>query len=103
MPGRKAAYEAILHAVHEPEARARYSLRERLPQMQHPILVVWGDNAVGIPLRHGIEAFQLAPNGRLAVTYGGDHSAMGLTPREFETQAIQFLSAPEVAVSPKPA
>lgn len=102
MPGRKAANEAMLHAVHDPDTRAKYSLRDKLPDMKHPILVVWGDNAPGIGLQYGIEAFQLAPNGRLAVTYGGNHSPMGLTPREFESQAIQFLTEGEVAVSPKP-
>ena len=101
MPGRKEAVEAMLHVVHNQDLRAKYSLRDKLPQMQHPILVVWGDNASGIPLQYGIEAFQLAPNARLAVIHGGDHSPMGCTPREFESQAVRFLTAPEVAAITK--
>lgn len=101
--GRKESYEAVLHEVHNPELRAKYSLRDKLPAMQHPILVVWGDNAVGIPLTYGLEAFQLAPNARLAVIHGGDHSPMGLTPRDFESQVIRFLTAEDVPAVPKPA
>lgn len=103
MPGRKESNEAILHEIHDPANREKYSLREKLPIMQHPVLVVWGDDAAGILLKYGIEAFQLAPNGRLAVIHGGDHSPMGLTPREFESQAIRFLTAPEIPAVQKPA
>jgi 2-hydroxy-6-oxonona-2,4-dienedioate hydrolase len=97
LPGRAAAYEGVLHAVHDEDARAAFSLRDRLPNMQQPVLVVWGDNAPGIKLQYGIEAFQLAPNGRLVVTYGGNHSAMGFTAREFESAAISFLGEETVA------
>jgi pimeloyl-ACP methyl ester carboxylesterase len=102
LPGRKQSYEALLHAVHDPDLRKQYSLRERLPSMQQPILVVWGDDATGIPLVYGLEAFQLAPNARLAVIHGGNHSPMGVTPREFEMQAVRFLTEPEVKAVPKP-
>ncbi|MGE0060095.1 MAG: alpha/beta fold hydrolase [Dehalococcoidia bacterium] len=103
LPGRKESYEAVLHEVHNPDLRAKYSLRDKLPSMQQPILVVWGDNAVGIPLTYGFEAFQLAPNARLAVIHGGDHSPIGITPRDFESQAIRFLTTEDVAAVPKPA
>ena len=69
---------------------------DKLPKMQHPILVCWGDDAPGIRLQYGIEAFQLAANGRLVVTYGGDHSAMGFNAREVESQIVAFLTDKEV-------
>lgn len=103
LPGRKEAYEAIIHEMHDPDMRAKYGLHDKLPAMQHPVLVVWGDDATGIPLVYGLEAFKLAPNGRLAVIHRGDHSPMGLTPREFEAQAIRFLTEPEIKAVPKPA
>jgi pimeloyl-ACP methyl ester carboxylesterase len=99
MPGRKEAYEGVLHEVHNEDNRAKYSLREKLPEMQQPILVVWGDDAPGIKLQYGIEAFQLAPKGRLVVLYGGNHNAMAFRPREFETQAITFLTEEDVAAA----
>ena len=95
-PGRLAAYEALRAAVLDEGAREAYSLRDKLPGMQHPVLVCWGDDAPGIRLQYGLEAFNLAPNGRLVVTYGGDHSAMGFNAREVESQAIAFLTDPEV-------
>jgi pimeloyl-ACP methyl ester carboxylesterase len=103
LPGRKQSNEAVLHAVHDPALREKWGLRDKLPGMQLPVLVVWGDDAAGIPLTYGFEAFRLAPNGRLAVIHGGNHSPMGLTPREFESQAIRFLTAPEVPAVAKPA
>jgi pimeloyl-ACP methyl ester carboxylesterase len=101
--GRKESYEAVLHQIHDPANRQQNSLRDKLPVMQHPVLVVWGDDAAGIGLTHGFEAFRLAPNGRLAVIHGGNHSPMGLTPREFESQTIRFLTEPEVAAVTRPA
>lgn len=95
-PGRHEAYRALAAVIQDDANRQKYSLRDKLPLMQQPILVVWGDNAPGIGLQYGIEAFQLAPNGHLVVTLGGDHNAMAFTPREFESQAIAFLTEPEV-------
>ena len=95
-PGRQDAYEALRAAVLDETARETYSLRDKLPDMMHPILVCWGDNAPGIRLQYGIEAFNLAPNGRLVVTYGGDHSAMGYNAPEISSQAVLFLSDKEV-------
>jgi pimeloyl-ACP methyl ester carboxylesterase len=95
-PGRLEAYRALTAVIQDDANRKEYSLRDKLPSMQQPILIVWGDNAPGIRLEYGLEAFQLAPNARLVVTYGGDHNAMGFTPHEFESQAIAFLTEPEV-------
>lgn len=95
-PGREAAYRALQAEILDEGNRATYSLRDKLPQMQQPILVCWGDNASGIRLRYGLEAFELAPNARLVVTYGGDHNPMGFTAREFEAQVAAFLTDPEV-------
>ena len=95
-PGRQAAYRSLVEAVHDPDARIKYSLRDKLPSMQQPVLVVWGDDAPGIALQYGLEAFDLAPNGRLAIIFNGNHSPMGFAPREFEAQAKAFLTQDEV-------
>ncbi len=95
-PGRLEAFRALTAVIQDPESREKFSLRSRLPEMSMPILVVWGDDAPGIRLQYGIEAFELAPNGRLAIIYGGNHNAMAFGPREVEAQMIAFLTAEEV-------
>ena len=96
LPGRKEAYQAIQRHITDLDVRDRYSLRRFLPAMQLPILVCWGDDNSGIRVRYGIEAFWLAPNARLSITYGGDHSAMGFAPREFERAVRDFLTTDEL-------
>jgi pimeloyl-ACP methyl ester carboxylesterase len=100
-PGRLDAYRALRSVGEDESNREKYSLRDKLPGMPHPILVIWGDNAPGIRLQYGIEAFQLAPNARLVVTLGGDHNAMAFTPREVESQVVAFLTAPEIKQAKK--
>jgi pimeloyl-ACP methyl ester carboxylesterase len=97
LPGRREAYEGARATIFNPEERQKYSLRDKLPKMEMPILMAWGDNGGGVvTLQHGLEAFQLAPNARLVITYGGDHNAAGFTKPAFQPQAIQFLTDPEV-------
>lgn len=96
LPGRKEAYQAIQRHILDLDVRDQYSLRRFLPSMQLPILVSWGDDNSGIRVRYGIEAFWLAPNARLSIAYGGDHSAMGFAPREFERAARDFLTTEEL-------
>lgn len=94
--GRAEEYGKAQQIIFDPQVRADYSLRERLPDMQHPLLAAWGDNPNAIRLQYGIEAAALAPNGRLLVTFGGDHSAMGYTAKEFEAAATSFLTSEEI-------
>ncbi len=96
LPGRKEAYEAIQRFITNEEVRDQYSLRRFLPAMQLPILVCWGDDNSGIRVRYGIEAFWLAPNARLSVAYGGDHSSMGFALPEFSRVVRKFLTTDEL-------
>lgn len=95
-PGRKESFHAIQRYVSDLDVRDQYSLRRCLPSMVLPILVCWGDDNPGIRVRYGIEAFWLAPNARLSITYGGHHSSMGFMPREFERAVHDFLTTDEL-------
>ena len=95
-PGRAEQYGLAQQVIFDTPTREKYSLRQRLPSMQHPLLAAWGDNPRAIRLQYGIEAARLAPNGRLLITFGGDHSAMGFTAKEFEAAATTFLTAEEI-------
>ena len=94
--GRVEAWQGIQAYVGNQEERDRYSLRRILPHLQQPVLVVWGDDNSGIRVRYGIEAFWLAPNARLAVMYGGDHSSVGFAAREFERTVRDFVTTEEL-------
>ena len=94
--GRVEAWQAIQAYVGNEDERDRYSLRRILPHLDKPVLLAWGDDNSGIRVRYGIEAFWLAPKARLFVSYGGDHSAMGFTPREFEAAVRSFLTTDEL-------
>ena len=97
LPGRVEAYNAARGLIFTNSEREKYSLRTRLPDLQMPVLMVWGDDGGGVVnLQHGIEAFQLAPNGRLILLYGGGHNAAGFKTAAFAPQAIEFLGAAEV-------
>ncbi|MBM3940361.1 MAG: alpha/beta hydrolase [SAR202 cluster bacterium] len=99
--GRVETMQAIRDAINNAASREKYSLRTRLPKMQQPILAVWGDDAPGIRLVNGIDAFQLAPNARLQVCYNGDHSAMGYAYDQFLPAARRFLTQAEVKPAQK--
>tara|TARA_B100000029_G_scaffold515118_1_gene620689 strand:+ start:2535 stop:3467 length:933 start_codon:yes stop_codon:yes gene_type:complete len=94
--GRTEAYQSIQDYVTDLEVRDQYGLRQILPAMQLPILVCWGDDNSGIRVRYGIEAFWLAPNTRLSISYGGDHSSMGFAAPEFERAVREFLTTEEL-------
>lgn len=100
-PNRGQVGQQIRDYIMTPANREAASLRTRLPAMKQPILVVWGDNPTAIGLQWGIEAFNLAPNARLMVTHGGNHSAMGYTYDQFLPAAKAFLTAAEIPATKK--
>ena len=95
-PGRVEQFTAIRAYLNDPAVREEFSPRHRLPTMEMPVLIAWGDDSPALKVEYGFEAFNLAPNPRLLVTYGGDHNPMGFNAREFEAAAIAFLTAEEV-------
>ena len=95
-PGREAAFRAIREFIGNPAVREEFSPRKLLPQMNMPILMLWGDNALPILLQYGLEQYQLAPNARLAVVFNGGENPQGHAPREFEAAAVAFLAAAEI-------
>ena len=95
-PGRVEQFTAIRSYLNDPAVREEFSPRRRLPAMQMPVLVAWGDDSPSLRVDQAFEAFNLLPNPRLLVTYGGDHNPMGFNAPEFQAAATAFLTAEEI-------
>jgi 2-hydroxy-6-oxonona-2,4-dienedioate hydrolase len=77
----------------------RYALedriKEKLPRMQVPTLIVRGSNDPIVPQRWAEEAAHLLPEGRLVVIPGMPHTLVYDAPRELARVVLPFLSGDE--------
>jgi len=94
-PGRAEAYAQILDYINDPQVREEWGLRNFLPELQMPVLFGQSDTNRAIKPQYALEAFQLAPHGRLAITMGGSAPGGYNTPELIAT-AIRFFQMEEV-------
>lgn len=94
-PGREAAYVQILDYINDPQVREEWGLRSRLPEMQMPILFGQSDVNRAIEPRYALEGYDLAPHGRMMITFGGSAPGGYNTP-ELVAAAIRFFTMDEV-------
>jgi pimeloyl-ACP methyl ester carboxylesterase len=72
-PAARTAFLSTLRAVVDVSGQ-RVCAVSKLPAAAHlPVLLVWGDRDVIIPVEHGRQAAQLLPHGRLVVFPGAGH------------------------------
>lgn len=81
-PGFMQAFEAVLH----------YDVRERLPEIACPTLIVWGDRDRIIPVRDADLFAELIPNSRKVVFGDTGHVAMLERPDSFNALLAEFLA-----------
>jgi len=82
------------------QALASYSLRDRLPEIACPTLVVWGKRDPLVSHRDAVELERLSPDARAVVWDDCGHVAMLEKPREFNELAIDFLADSSVDHQP---
>jgi pimeloyl-ACP methyl ester carboxylesterase len=100
-PGAEDAYRAAAGEIANPDSRKANALHSVFPLLPMPILLAQMDNAAAILIRYMFEAFQLAPNGRMFIYYGGTRRLVhGIRP-VVEATAIEFLTAEEVPPIPR--
>lgn len=100
-PGAEAAYRAAAGQVADPEARKANALHSVFPQLTMPILLAQMDNAGAVLIRYIFEAYQLAPNARVLIYYGGTRRLVhGIKPVA-EATAIEFFTAETVPPPPR--
>ncbi len=75
----------------------RISALDRLYQMKHPVLLIWGERDRTIPVRHAHRAAPLLPNCQLEVLSGCKHYPPLERPEVVAALLERFLRAPEGA------
>jgi pimeloyl-ACP methyl ester carboxylesterase len=68
-----------------------YRIRDRLPEIACPTLVVWGANDPIVPLRHAFEYEELIPGSRAVVFRRTGHTPMLEQPQRFNAALLEFL------------
>lgn len=87
--GREAAYAMLLQLTQLP------GLRERLPRVSAPTLVVWGDRDALLPVEIGEQLVALLPQASLAVVEGCGHAVAEERPDALLLRVEAHLRAPD--------
>lgn len=74
-------------------ALASFPLREELPRITAPTLVVWGAHDTLVSVKHGIEMERLIPSAELVVFERTGHVAMLERPERFNRTMREFMAA----------
>ena len=72
----------------------RADWRAKLPRIEAPTLVIWGEHDRVCPLTIGHRIVDLVPDARLVVVEGAAHNPMWERPDAFARGVLDFLSAP---------
>lgn len=95
--------EVLLRAYRESTSLARLAwnpyfydrkLQERLPRIEAPTLVIWGEKDTFLPLRHGEEFARLIPRARLRTIPDCGHLVPLEQPERFAQLCADFLRGP---------
>ncbi|HEY8477370.1 MAG TPA: alpha/beta fold hydrolase [Chloroflexota bacterium] len=89
---------AIWSAAHE---LLSADIRSKLPRIQAPTLIIWGERDALLPLDLGKRLAALLPRARLAVVDGAGHTPMLERPEAFNRLIVDFLAGDERCVGGK--
>jgi pimeloyl-ACP methyl ester carboxylesterase len=92
----KPGFDAALRACLE------YDFRDRLPDIRHPTLIVWGEKDSIIPVRDAHEFERLIPDSRKVVMKDTGHVPMAERPVAFNDVMMDFLSETGPASAKEP-
>jgi pimeloyl-ACP methyl ester carboxylesterase len=104
------AYEGFFIGTGKPgfedalRACLEYDFRDRLPEIQRPTLIVWGEKDSIIPVQDAQEFERLIPDSRKVVMEDTGHVAMAERPGAFNELMLSFLAehGPAAAGAPAP-
>ena len=74
------------------DALTNYPIRDRLPEIEAPTLIVWGDKDILVPVKDAYAFDELIPDSRLIVYEDIGHVAMLETPERFNADLRAFLA-----------
>ena len=84
--GSREGFAAALHALHS------YSLRDRLPEISCPTLLVWGSDDRLVPLRQAHDLAQAIPDARMVTFEDTGHIPQLERPARFNSLLEEFLA-----------
>jgi pimeloyl-ACP methyl ester carboxylesterase len=93
------AYEGLLRGANKPgfyaalRACIEYDYRERLPEIQAPTLIVWGENDSVLSVHDADEYERLIPNTKKLVMRDTGHVPQIERPTAFNSELLEFLDA----------
>jgi pimeloyl-ACP methyl ester carboxylesterase len=91
------AYEGFFKGTGKPgfddalRASLGYDFRDRLPDIRHPTLIVWGEKDSIIPVKDAEEYERLIPDSRKVVMKDTGHIPMAERPVTFNKLMMEFL------------
>jgi pimeloyl-ACP methyl ester carboxylesterase len=103
------AYEGFFKGAGKPgfdpalRASLDYDFRDRLPEIRHPTLIVWGQNDSIIPVKDAQEFERLIPDSRKVVMKETGHVPMAERPGTFNDLMMDFLAETGRASEKEPA
>jgi pimeloyl-ACP methyl ester carboxylesterase len=92
------AYEGFFKGAGKPgfddalRANLEYDFRDRLPEIRHPTLIVWGEKDSIIPVKDAHEFERLIPDSRKVVMRDTGHIPMAERPQAFNEVMMEFLA-----------
>lgn len=92
----KPGFSDALHTL------GNYKIRDRLPEIDVPTLVVWGEDDTLVPLRQAAEYEELISNSRGVVYKDTGHLPLLERPARFNADVIAFLDEEPGASEPEP-
>jgi pimeloyl-ACP methyl ester carboxylesterase len=91
-------YEGFVKGAGKPgfldafKANLAYDFRERLPEIERPTLIVWGENDSILPVRDAHEFERLIDDSRKVVMRETGHVPMAERPQAFNNLLLDFLA-----------
>jgi pimeloyl-ACP methyl ester carboxylesterase len=93
------AYEALLRGANRPgfypalRACIEYDYRDRLPEIECPVLIVWGENDSVLSVRDADEYERLIKSSKKLLMRDTGHVPQVERPRTFNAELVEFLDA----------
>jgi pimeloyl-ACP methyl ester carboxylesterase len=91
VPNALEVYRKILKHMNNQQTRDKYGTVRRLPKVQAPTLVIWGENDEVNALEMGELTAELVPNSKLVVLKDTGHFAPTQRIDEFNNAVVEFL------------
>ncbi|MBU6424465.1 MAG: alpha/beta hydrolase, partial [Chloroflexi bacterium] len=103
LPGAAEAWSSLASAARrmssDPNYAQAFALKDRLPRITLPMLLLWGDQDAFSPVEMGVELARLLPNMPLQLMPGTGHQCYNDDPAAFNEVVLDFFTRPPLSSS----